>query len=111
MVAKRAVVWVLGDGHELHGVISRLLDAWKDVIAELSVCTYALPLGCHANMCLVDKQLAHLRSAEVVMLPVVGFLNDKLRGIVLRSLILHYALCVCGYSVAPTIITMNMKFV
>ena len=111
VVAKRAVVGVLGYGHELHGVISRLLDAWQDVVAELGVCTHTLTLLGHAHVSLVDEQLADLRCAEVVVLPVVGSLDDKLCGIVLRRLVLHHTLGVCRYAVAPAVVAVNVYLV
>ena len=37
VVAEGAVVWMLHDGHELHGVVAGLLDAREHVVAELGV--------------------------------------------------------------------------
>ena len=45
------------------------------------------------------------------MLPVVGLLYDKLRGIVLGLFVLHHTLGIGGYAVTPAIVAMHMNLV
>ncbi|VTR68605.1 hypothetical protein DESC_710101 [Desulfosarcina cetonica] len=56
MVAERAVVRVLLNGHELDGVVPGLDDAWQDGIAELAPGADAFGLLGHAHMNLVDQR-------------------------------------------------------
>ena len=45
VIAEGPVVRVLGDGHELDGIVAELSDAWEDVVTELLVGADAITLG------------------------------------------------------------------
>ena len=111
MVAKRAIVGVLGNSHKLHSVVTSLLDAWKNKVAELNIGTYTLLLLCHAHMSFIYDKLSYLRSAEIVMFPIVRLVDYELRSEVLCLVILYRTLSICRYAVMPAIIAMNMYLV
>jgi hypothetical protein len=62
-------------------------------------------------MCFVYYQLSNLRGAEVVVLPLIRFVNNKLSSEILSFVILHYALSVCWYAVAPTVVAVNVQLI
>ena len=89
-------------------IVARSLDARQDLIAELGICAYTLLLLRHTYMCLIDKQIANLRCAEVIVFPVEGLLSDKLSCIVLRTIVLHHPLSAGGDTVTPALLSVEL---
>ena len=58
VVAKRAVIGMLLDGHYLNTIITVCNDARKDVFAEFIVGAYFLSILRHTNMAFIDEEWA-----------------------------------------------------
>ena len=71
MIAERAIVGVLLNGHDLNGVVTVLGHSGQHVQAELVVGAHLLGILTHAHMALVDEQRVLLRT-EASLLPHVG---------------------------------------
>ena len=84
LIAKRTVVGVLHDGHQLDGIITGLLHMGQGIIRKLPVGANLTLFLCHAHMGLVDVQtvLALERAVGPVEgIPVVGDLGSKGDGL------------------------------
>ena len=95
LIAEGAVVGVLHDGHELHSVVARLLDAVEGIVGELPIGADSAFLLRHAHMGLVDVQLVFPDKAGVRPVegfPVVGDLALEGDGL----LVLHHPAGVQG---------------
>ena len=112
VVSERPVVGVLGDGHELHGVVSVALDDREDLLGEFAVGADALALLGHADVCLVDQQAPVLRGVEVVAPPVerLGGLPE-LRGVVFGRVVLDHAAGVGRDAVHPAVVAVDVDLV
>mmetsp|Transcript_24606 Transcript_24606/g.76616 ORF Transcript_24606/g.76616 Transcript_24606/m.76616 type:complete len:642 (+) Transcript_24606:455-2380(+) len=89
VVAEAAVVRVLGNGHELHGVVAQALDARQHVPREVQVRGDLRLEGGHAHVRLVDLDAPGLRGPRVLELValVLGRLPKdavkEVRGVIL----------------------------
>ena len=84
LVAEGAVVGMLHNGHELDGVVARLLDSGQGVVGELAVGAHLTLLLGHTHVGLVDVQL--VLAYEILVrpredLPVVDDLAGKGQGL------------------------------
>ena len=78
MIAEAAVVRVLGDGHQLDGIIAGLLDAWQDARGKFIKAGDFFLLAAHADMRLVNQR--HVWCRRNVMLPLIWLIrppNDR----------------------------------
>ena len=70
MIAERAIVWVLLDGHHLNAVVAFLDNAGQHVFTELIVGAHFLGVLSHAYMAFVNQQRVAL-GREFLFLPFV----------------------------------------
>ena len=112
VVAERPVVGVLGDGHELHGVVAAAFDDREDSFSEFAVGPHSLALLRHAHVGLVDQQAACRRGLERIAAPVEGGVRfPELRREILRLLVLHHAPGVGRDAVPPAVVTVDVELV
>jgi len=102
---------VLGDGHQLHGIVAVALDDGENLLGELAVGAHPFALLGHPHVGLVDEQTAHLRDVEAVALPVEGVGVPELRRVVLRLVVLHHARGVGRDAVQPAVVAVDVDFV
>lgn len=57
MVAKRPIVGVLLDGHQLDAVVATFLYVRQHLISKFAVLSHSTVLCAHPNMCFVDLQV------------------------------------------------------
>lgn len=67
MVAKRAVVCVLLNRHQLNAVVSTLLDVGQNVVRKVSVRVYFALLRAHAHVTLINPQRANFLFWSLVL--------------------------------------------
>ena len=96
MVAKRAVIRMLGDGHELDGVVAVRLDARQDVLGEFLVGTYPFGLLRHAHVRLVNQQRLAVQLRRGVLIYIRCGRIPELAVIVLGAFVLNHALDIHG---------------
>ena len=109
MVAKRTVVGVLLNSHNLNGVVAQFHDAWQHLGAKFLVRAYCLLVLRHTDVALVDEQRIDRRH-EVVYLKLVGlFRAPNLRRENLSGVVLHHACGVGWDAFAPTAIPVHMQ--
>jgi len=87
VVAERAVVGMLRDGHELDDIVAEAGEARKDVIGEFPIGSNAVFFGGHANVGLVNAGGFDLAGRAIF--PLVFRLIDDLGGEALALLILN----------------------
>ena len=112
MIAKRAVIWMFGDCHELHGVVTSLLDARQDLLGKFVICSHLGLLLSHTDMRLIDQQISHFFGVKLLVVPLVGLLGiPELSRVILRHFILHNTRSVGWDTVVPTISAMDVQLV
>ena len=111
VVAERAVVGVLCDGHQLHGRITVGLDARQDGVGEFAVGAHTLPLLRHADVGFVDEQVAERRGVEPVTLPVERGGIPELGREVFGRLVLHHARGIGRDAVEPAVRAVDVQLV
>ena len=85
VVAKRSVVRVLLNRHELHTVVAALLDVRQQVIRELTVLGHSTVLGAHTHVGLIYLQVLRRFTYSRVLILVFRL---KMHGIEETSLII-----------------------
>ena len=112
VVAERAVVGVLGDGHQLHGVVAVLFYNGQDLLGEFAVGAHPFALLGHAHVGLVDQQAASLRGVECVAAPVERLgRGPELGRVVLRRVVLHHARGIGRDAVHPAVVAVDVDLV
>ncbi len=112
MVAERPVIGMLGDGHQLHGIITVGFDDGQNLFGELAVGAHPLALLRHADMGLVDQQIAVLRGIERIALPVERLGGrPELRRIIFGLLVLHHAPGIGRDPIPPPVVAVDMELV
>ncbi len=111
MVAERSVVGVLGDSHQLHGVVAVLADDGQNLLREFAVAAHPFALLGHADMGFVDQQVAVPGDIEPVVRPVEGLRNPELGRVVLRLVVLHHARGVGRNAVVPAVVAVHVDLV
>ena len=56
MVAKRPIIWMLLNGHNLNCIVSGLVNTRQDVFTEFRITTYSFLTGAHSYMALINQQ-------------------------------------------------------
>ena len=101
---------MLGNGHHLDGIVASLLYARQHLALELLVGRDALLLGGHTYVCLVDEQIL-LVDNQLIVGPIEGLWNPKLRRVVLCLVVLHKTCGIGRYAVVPAILAVNVELI
>ena len=114
MVAERAIVRMLLDGHNLDAVVAQFGYTRQHIVLKFDIRSYALLLGSHTDMAFVDHQrFVGFPSARSFALSGNEWLGRSpyLCGEDLRTLILHYALCIRRDAFAVAANPLDQQFV
>ena len=71
MIAERAIIGMLLNGHNLYAVVAVVDDARQNVLLELGVGAHLLGILSHANVALVDEEWVGL-GFESLLFPLIG---------------------------------------
>ena len=104
MVAKRAVVRVLLDSHNLYAVIAFLDDTWEDILAELLVRAHLLSILRHTDVALIDEQRSGIWLESLLLPLILLFRSPHLSREYLGLIILHHSANPCWDALALTTI-------
>ena len=112
VITERAVVGVLGNGHQLHCVVARATNLGQNLARKFAVRSHARPLLRHTHVSLVYQQRAERLGVELIALPIEPLGGcPKLSRVIFRLVILHYTGGVCGNAIVPTVVAVYSHFV
>ena len=101
---------MLGNSHNLNGIVAGLLNSWQDALFELLVGRNALLLGRHADMGFIYQQIV-LVYHKFIIAPIEWLRDPKLRRVVLCRIILDKACSIGRNTVMPAILSVNVEFI
>ena len=78
VIAETAVIWMLGDSHQLDGVVSCLFDAQQDVRGKFVEAGDFFLLAAHADMRFVNQR--HVWCRRNVVLPLIRLIRPPNDG-------------------------------
>ena len=111
MVAERAIIGMLLDGHDLDAVVSVFDDTWEHIVLELCVGAYLLSVLSHTDVALVDEQRIDI-GLEFFLLPYVRLLRvPHLCGEDFGVLVLHHASGPCGDTLPLASVPVHMHLI
>ena len=109
VVAKRAIVWMLLNGHDLNGVVAVGSDARQHLGAELVVGAHPLLVLGHAYVALIYEQRRRV-GLEARVLGPIGFVGTPhLRREYARLLVLHHARGIGRYALTHAAVPVHMQ--
>ena len=92
MVAKRTIIRMFLNGHDLYAIVSVLDDTWKHVVPELHVCAHLLGILSHTDVAFINQERRSI-CLEFLLFPFVWCWVPNLSGEYLGGVVLHYASC------------------
>ena len=110
VVAKRAVVWVLGNSHNLNSVVASLLHTRQNIALKLLVGRHALLLGGHTDVRFVNQQIIFVYD-QLILAPIERLRNPELRRVVLGRIVLDKTCGIGRDAVVPAVLSVNMQFI
>ena len=98
MITKRPVIRMLLHRHELHGVVSRGLDAWQDSVGKFTIPMHSQLFASHADMRFVNQWDF---DRQRFMLPLIRRWRPQLAAVIICLSLLHRPANASGDAVTP----------